>query len=160
MQEADIPIVSEAFANNGIHKSKDYLTRCWQENLTGERVTLLAFYQGQFAGSLHLLAKSYYPYFVENNIPEVNDFNVIPPLRRMGIGKALMDAVEKLAFDKYGVVGLGVGLYASYGSAMRMYARRGYIPDGRGVVYQGQVVPPGSQVRLDDDLNIFMVKKA
>jgi GNAT superfamily N-acetyltransferase len=100
MQEANIPIASEAFANNGIYKCKDYLTRYWQENLTGERITLLAFYQDQFAGSVHLLTKSYYPYFVENKIPEINDFNVIPPLRRLGIGKAPMDAVEKMAFDK------------------------------------------------------------
>lgn len=160
MKESDIELVAEGFQGHNIPKSIGYITRCWEENQSGARITLLAFYKGEFAGGLHLLVRSNYPYFVENGIPEINDFNVIPPLRELGIGNALMDAVENIALTKYGCVGLGVGLYASYGPAQRMYAQRGYIPDGRGVVYKDLPVTPGTQVCLDDDLNLYFVKKA
>lgn len=34
---------------------------------------------------------------------------------------------------EYQIVCIGVGLHAGYGSAQRMYVKRGYIPDGTGV---------------------------
>ncbi|WP_274365631.1 hypothetical protein [Paenibacillus thermotolerans] len=80
MTEEDIGLVYNVFTENGIIKPLDYIERCWKENAGGGRTTLLAFYEGRFAGSLHLLLTSYYPYFQENGIPEINDFNVIPPL--------------------------------------------------------------------------------
>jgi hypothetical protein len=52
------------------------------------------------------------------------------------------------------IVGIGVGLYQSYGSAQRLYAKRGYIPDGRGVMYKQQPVTPGFDTCVDDDLNL------
>lgn len=160
IQQRDIDLVSEAFGIHGIEKSKNYINKCWQENQRGERITLLAFYHGEFAGSLHLLTKSGYPHFRDNKIPEINDFNVIPIYRKHGIGNALMDAIEKIAFETYGIVGIGVGLYASYASAQRMYAKRGYIPDGRGLMYNGLPAKPGTMVCVDDDLNLFYTKKA
>ncbi|MHB1955424.1 MAG: GNAT family N-acetyltransferase [Sulfobacillus sp.] len=158
MTTEDIENVFEVFEKHDIGKSLDYLSECWEENKKGDRLTLVAFYDGQFAGSLHLLIKSYYPYFVEKGIPEINDFNVIPPLRRLGIGNALMDAVEGIAIKKYGVVGVGVGLFESYGNAQRLYARRGYIPDGRGLTYNGEPVTQGSSVRVDHNLALYMTK--
>ncbi|XEC97466.1 GNAT family N-acetyltransferase [Paenibacillus tarimensis] len=158
MTEFDVELVYRVFTEHDIVKPRDYVSRCWEQNVAGERVTLLAFYQGQFAGSLHLLATSHYPYFVENSIPEINDFNVIPPFRKLGIGNALMEAIEKIAVEKYGKVGIGVGLYQSYGSAQRLYAKREYIPDGRGVMYQQLPVNPGAMVSVDDDLNLYYIK--
>ncbi|WP_274365632.1 hypothetical protein [Paenibacillus thermotolerans] len=69
-----------------------------------------------------------------------------------------MEAIEDVAFQKSDVVGIGVGLFESYGAAQRMYAKRGYVPDGRGVMYREQPVAPGSEVCVDDDLNLYMVK--
>ena len=158
MTAEDIDNVFQIFKEHNIRKSLDYLSECWKENNTLQRITLLAFYDGQFAGSLHLLKKSYYPYFAENGIPEINDFNVIPPLRRLGIGHALMDAIESIAIQKYGVVGVGVGLLQSYGNAQRLYARRGYIPDGRGLIYNDQPALQGSSVRVDHNLALYMTK--
>jgi hypothetical protein len=34
-----------------------------------------------------------------------------------------------------GVVGIGVGLHPSYNAAQRLYVKRGYIPDARGITY-------------------------
>ena len=52
-----------------------------------------------------------------------------------------------------------MGLYESYGAAQRLYAMRGYLPDGRGVTYRNEVVEPGSEVRLDDDLLLHLTKR-
>lgn len=158
MTGSDVDLVFRSFTEHHIRKPRDYILKCWEQNEAGERITLLGFFQGQFAGSLHLLATSHYPYFIENGIPEINDFNVIPPFRKLGIGNALMEAIEKIAFEEYGIVGIGVGLYQSYGSAQRLYSKRGYIPDGRGVMYQQQSVTPGSMVCNDDDLNLYFTK--
>lgn len=159
MTSDDVDTVFRVFDEYDIRKPRDYVARCWEENVQGVRTTLLAFYDGAFAGSLHLLATSHYPPFAEQGIPEINDFNVIPPMRKKGIGNALMDAVEQLALSRCGIVGIGVGLYDSYGSAQRMYAKRGFIPDGRGVMYNQQPVVPGSEARVDDDLNLYFTKK-
>ncbi|MHB1683962.1 MAG: GNAT family N-acetyltransferase [Bacilli bacterium] len=154
----DIHNVFQVFEEYDIGKPLNYISKCLEENTSGQRTTLLAFYEGRFTGSLHLLEKSQYPYFKEQGIPEINDFNVIPPLRNKGIGNALMDAIEKIALEKHGIVGIGVGLYESYGSAQRIYAKRGYIPDGRGVMYKQQPVVPGATVCVDDDLNLYFTK--
>jgi GNAT superfamily N-acetyltransferase len=158
MTGSDLELVYRVFTEHNIGKSMDYILKCWEENLTAERITLLAFYNGRFAGSLHLLVTSHYPYFAESGIPEINDFNVIPPLRKLGIGNSLMEYVEKIALQNYGIVGIGVGLYQSYGSAQRLYAKRGYIPDGRGVMYKQQPVNPGFDACVDDDLNLYFTK--
>ncbi|MFB9324571.1 GNAT family N-acetyltransferase [Paenibacillus aurantiacus] len=158
MRESDVDLVYRVFDTCGIGKPMDYVRRCWEQNEAGERITLLAFDQGAFAGSLHLLHQSHYKYFVQNGIPEINDFNVVPALRKHGIGTALMDEVERIAFEQYGTVGIGVGLYRDYGSAQRLYAKRGYVPDGKGVMYCEQPVAPGSSVRVDDDLILYFTK--
>lgn len=156
MESSDITSIFQTLEQHGIGMPADYIARCWEENKSGDRITLAAVYDGHFAGWLHLLSKS--PYFAQNGIPEINNLDVVPALRRLGIGNALMEAIEQIAFEKYGIVGIGVGLYAGYGSAQRIYARRGYIPDGRGITYANETVEPGSSVRVDDDLILYMIK--
>lgn len=160
MTSSDIGTINQVFTEHGIHKPEHYIESCWKENEAGDRMTLLAFYEGRFAGSLHLLARSYYSYFREQGIPEINDFNVIEPLKRRGIGSALMGAAEAIAFEKFGKVGIGVGMHIYYGPAQRLYAKRGYVPDGRGVIYHNETVMPGSKVYADDDLVLYMTLEA
>ncbi|GAB3825350.1 GNAT family N-acetyltransferase [Kribbella italica] len=93
-----------------------------------------------------------------DGMPEIQDFIVLPAYRRRGIGGSLMDAAEALVAERSDVVGLGVGLYPDYGTAQRMYVRRGYLPDGRGVIYDHRQVPPGELVRLDDDAVLMFTK--
>lgn len=69
-----------------------------------------------------------------------------------------MDTAEKIA--GYGdTVCLGVGLHQGYGSAQRMYVKRGYLPDGSGVWYQGKICEPYGACRNDDDLVLYLSKK-
>ncbi len=128
-------------------------------NLSQERTTFLVLLHGAFAGWGHLVHKPGYSYFVENGIPEIQNFDVIPPYRKRGVGSQLIDAIERYAFHSYEVIGIGFGLYADYGAAQRMYVKRGYIPDGKGIMYKNMPVAPGSMVRADDDLALFLTKE-
>lgn len=158
MTSEDMDRLDQVLAVHGIRRQQDYFRTCYNENLSGERVTLLASIEQNLAGVLHILWKSHYPYFREHDIPEINDLIVIPPLRRCKVATALLDCAEKMAFERYGIVGLGVGLYQDYGPAQRLYARRGYLPDGHGLIYAGQKVTPGTEVRVDDELLLYLVK--
>jgi hypothetical protein len=81
----------------------------------------------------------------------------------MGVGSQLLDLAEKEAATKSGAVGIGVGLYTGedggYGAAQRLYVKRGYIPDGKGVTYNYQPTIPGNSYRLDDELVLWFTKK-
>jgi hypothetical protein len=53
---------------------------------------------------------------------------------------------------------LAVGLHKFYGPAQRLYARRGYVPDGSGVWYGDKPCEPYEAYRNDDELNLYLIK--
>src|SRR5215216_2849397 len=65
--------------------------------------------------------------------PGDQDFNALPRFRQQGIGTRLMDEAERKVSERSGVAGIGVGLSPDYGAAQRLYALRGYAPDGKGL---------------------------
>lgn len=81
----------------------------------------------------------------------------------MGIGSLLLDTAEKEAATKSQIIGIGVGLYAGpdggYGAAQRLYIKRGYIPDGKGLTYNYEPTIPGNSYLLDDELVLWFTKK-
>jgi GNAT superfamily N-acetyltransferase len=164
LQSSDIQPIAAAFAELGWDKPASQYEQYLSEQEAGQRVILVAFSGLQnlpileFAGYVTLCWQSHYPPFREANIPEIVDFNVLPKFRRQGIGAALMDEAESRAAAVSPVVGLGVGMTADYGSAQRMYAKRGYIPDGRGLFSGGKPVQYGQFVPVDDDLVLFFTK--
>ena len=129
------------------------------EQEAGHRTVLVAEWKGTVAGYVTILWESGDPLFSSRGIPEINDFNVLSKCRRKGIGSALMDAAEAIVAKRSPVVGRGVGLHPGYGSAQRLYVRRGYVPDGAGVVVDGNAVPEGSEIRLDDRPMLRMTKE-
>ena len=56
-------------------------------------------------------------------------------------------------------LGITVGLFDEYGPAQRMYARRGYIPDGRGACQGQRPLSEGTRVRLDHDVIIWLTEE-
>ena len=70
-----------------------------------------------------------------------------------------MDAAEAVAARYADTVYLGVGLHSGYGSAQRMYVRRGYIPDGSGAWYKDRVCEPYALCENNDDLVLYLSKR-
>lgn len=162
--ESSIDLIVESFAKNNWFKPRSIFELYLNEQEKGLRAVLLAYYKDHFAGYVTLTWLSKYIPFQDKGIPEIMDLNVLPPFRRLGIAALLIDEVEKLAFKKSNIVGIGVGLYGGpdggYGAAQRLYVKKGYIPDGLGVTYDYKPVSPGSLVKLDDDLVLWFKKQA
>ena len=120
---------------------------------------LVAEEEDAFAGYLKISFHPTYPYFKELGIPEIQDLNVLPHYRRKGIATALMDHAESLVRKQSPLVGIGVGLHPGYNAAQRLYVIRGYIPDARGVSWQGAYIREGQHLIADDGLVLHLIKK-
>lgn len=72
MKYEDVDMVFQSLDDANIGKPQEYIKRCWEENKSGERITLIALYGDRFAGWLHLLSKSNYSFFVEQGISFLN----------------------------------------------------------------------------------------
>jgi ribosomal protein S18 acetylase RimI-like enzyme len=154
----DIPDLAAAFLPTVWKTQAAYFQQFTGMQERGELVFLIAREKNKIAGFLYIRWQSQYPPFAQKNIPEIKDLRVLEEYRRKGVGSALMDEAEKRIFKRSPIAGLGVGLYADYGAAQRMYARRGYVPDGRGLTYANQPVPPGEHVMVDDNLVLYLIK--
>jgi len=154
---ARIPLVRGGAAwNGGAAKWNSY----WAEVQAQLRLTRIAVWQGQPIGYGSLLRRSTYPGFSARGVPEISDLAVAEGWRQRGIGRALIGALERCAVDwGYSEVGIGVGLYADYGAAQRLYAGLGYVPDGRGITYLNRHLPAGALIRLDDDAVLWLTRR-
>ena len=159
LERADARAFEDAFSEMGWDKPAAQFDQYLREQEVGHRTVLVAQWEGRVAGYVTILWESRDPVFSAGGIPEINDFNVLLKWRRKGIGTALMDAAEAMVAKRSSVVGLGVGLHKGYGSAQRLYVRRGYVPDGTGVVVAGTTVPEGAEIRLDDEPMLRMTKE-
>ena len=157
-EQRDIETMAAAFAAIGFNKPASQYEKYWQEQTLQERVVLVAFLKNEFSGYVTICWKSEYSPFLEAAIPEIKDFNVLPKFRRLGIGTQLMNAAEKIIRQNHPVAGIGVGMTTDYGAAQKMYILRGYIPDGRGLIYNNQPVQYGQQIPVDDDLILCFTK--
>ena len=158
LEVQDIAVVTAAFKNSIWNASVSLLERYLAEQERGERTVITAYTDGDFAGYVTIKWRSDYPPFAEKGIPEINDLRVLPAFRRRGVATALVDEAEKQIFKWLPIAGIGVGLYAGYGTAQRMYVLRGYVPDGLGVFYKEQHVKPGQELTVDDDLVLYFTK--
>jgi GNAT superfamily N-acetyltransferase len=156
LQDDDPKVISAAMTAIGWDKPVRQYEKYLAEQRDGVRDVLVATVDEEYAGYVTVRWES--PYEPFDKIPEIQDFNVLPKFRRRGIGTGLMDSAEALVAERSDVVAIGVGLYADYGTAQRMYVRRGYIPDGRGLLYNLKEVPPGEMVRNDDDAILMFSK--
>ena len=161
--EKDIAVIYDAFNQIGWNKPVSLFEGYLKEQEAGERLVWVAHVQDEFAGYVTLKWQSQYPSFKAQNIPEIVDLKVLPAYRKIGVGSLLLDTAEKEAATRSKVVGIGVGLYAGadggYGSAQKLYVKRGYIPDGKGVTYNYEPIVPGNSYPLDDDLVLWFTKK-
>ena len=161
MQASDAPIITEEEIAQGWHQTVEKYEMILRDQAEGKCISLVAEYQSQVAGYINV----YWDWtitagaFAGKGYPEIVDFGVLEKFRRRGIGSKLMDAAEQIAREKSDTVCLGVGLYESYGSAQRMYVKRGYIPDGSGIWYADKPCEPYGTYDVDDSLVLFFSKK-
>jgi GNAT superfamily N-acetyltransferase len=150
--------IADAFAKLGWNKPASQYEAYLKEQEAGERVTVVARWSGAFVGYVNVVWRSHYAPFAEASIPEIADFNVLPEWRKRGYGTALMDEAEEIIAERSPVAGIGVGMTADYGAAQRLYVKRGYVPDGRGLTYDGRVLEYGERTNNDDSLVLYFTK--
>jgi GNAT superfamily N-acetyltransferase len=155
--EYDTSILFTSFVEANWPKPLSTFEIYLQEQKLGKRIVWIASYNNEFAGYVTLKWRSEYEPFQDRGIPEIMDLNVLPLMRNRGIGSTLLETAEKEASGKSDIVGLGVGLYADYGAAQKLYIKRGYIPDSL-VTYKYEHIKPGARVDLDDDLVLWFMK--
>jgi len=157
-EKQDIPNIAAAFEELGWHKPACQYERYLLEQTLKTRVMYIALVNGQFSGYLTICWQSSYAPFRQKNIPEIMDFNVLPKFRRMGIGTQLMDKAEAEIITGSPMAGIGVGMTPDYGAAQRLYALRGYVPDGNGLHYLGHPLWHGQTLKADDNLVLYLIK--
>ncbi|MGI6255897.1 MAG: GNAT family N-acetyltransferase [Acutalibacter sp.] len=157
MVESDCEAFTQGFAAQGWNKPLEQFQRYLQEQQEGVRKVLVGTWQGETAGYTTLLPQATAGPFAGKGWPEVSDFNVLQKFQRRGIGNKIFDVAEDLARPQ-GTICLGVGLYDGYGTAQRMYVKRGYVFDGSGLWYQEHPQEPGGPCLADDDLILYLSK--
>lgn len=156
--ERDAVVISQAFRNVGLHKSVHLFEQYLEEQQQAIRQCWVAHVDGRFAGYVTLHWNPLYSGIAGKGVPEIQDLNVLPTYRRQGIGTRLLDRAEQSSAARAASVAVGVGLHPGYNAAQRLYAQRGYIPDGLGVTYEDRFVEAGELVRFDDELVLHLIK--
>jgi GNAT superfamily N-acetyltransferase len=151
--------LQESYTKIGWSKPAGYFAACCQLQAEGKLVLLVAEGAGTYLGHCKVVWQPDYLYFRENNIPEIQDLNVLAEFRRQGVASRLVDEAERLIGQRSAWVGIRFGLYRDYGPAQRMYIRRGYVPDGQGIAYNDAYVEPGRSYPVDDELTLGLVKR-
>ena len=129
MQESDIDKILDNYREQCWEKSREVIESYLARQNNTELFMFVADYLNDVAGYTVLYPAAQYGPFANKNIPEISDFIVFMKYQRKGIGNLILDEAEKKAFELRGKVSLGVGLHSGYGSAQRIYVKRGYIPD-------------------------------
>ena len=160
MEEEDAQIFFDEYTAQGWHPEISTYRMRLKDQSEGKCVALTAVYRGHPAGTVNVYLTVREGPFKGKGWPMIVDFSVLEKYQRKGIGSRLMDAAEQIAEQYADTVCLGVGLHDGYGSAQRMYAKRGYIPDGSGVWYRDKpCIQYETVCTVDDDLILYMSKK-
>src|SRR5215211_543621 len=118
--------------------------RAAEENFLGHKEgnssTLFGYKNSELVGILTIRWKSRNPFLREANIPLFQNIEIRSDLRGRGHGGELMAKAEDFVSSRSDRVAICVSLSEAYGPAQRLYAKRGFIPDGRGFT---KVTEPG-----------------
>lgn len=158
MVKGDIEKLCQGFTAQGWNKPQEQFEHYYNQQESNARYVIVAELYGNVAGYVTLLPNTETGPYAFKNIPEVVDFNVLIKYQNKGIGNKILDITEKLAKNVSDHISLSVGLHSGYGSAQRMYVKRGYIPDGSGVWYDGKQLEPYSECVNDDELTLYFLK--
>ncbi len=158
LRQSDAQIIADKEIAQGWDATIDKYEMRLKHQTEGKAIALVAEWNGNVAGYINVYPDSQWGTFANRGYAEIVDLGVLKKYRCRGIGSKLMDIAEQIAFSYSDVIYLGVGLHSGYGSAQRMYVKRGYVPDGSGVWYKDQVCEPYHGCCNDDDLVLYLSK--
>lgn len=156
---SDAYVFTEEEIKQGWHQNVDKYLKRIEDRDNNLCVSLVCLLNNKVAGYINLYHHSNKGPKSLQGLPEIVDFGVLEKYRRNGVGALLMNVIEKIAKKYADKVYLSVGLHKGYGSAQRMYVKRGYIPDGTGLWYKDAICEPYSNYANDDDLQMYLYKK-
>lgn len=159
LKQIDCKIMTNAFKEQNWNKSEQQFNRYLKEQSLGQLDVLVAFINSDFAGFVTIKWNSSYPLFKFDSIPEITDLNVLKKHQRKGIATKLLNRAEEIITKKSEYAGIGVGLTEDYGIAHKLYIKRGYIPDGKGISYNRKFLEYGDKIKINDNLAIYFLKK-
>jgi len=158
MEKSDIDKLVNGFKEQNWNKPFELFNNYYNEQKNNEKLVIIAEINNTIAGYVNLLPYAKDGPFAYKNIPEIVDFNVLIKYQKRGIGNKIIEIAEQLAKEKSDYVSLSVGLHYGYGSAQRMYVKRGYIPDGSGVWYNGVQLEQNGKCENNDELTLYFLK--
>jgi GNAT superfamily N-acetyltransferase len=119
---------------------------------------ILAYEGTEPVGTVTIRWQPNYPPFRAAGIPFIQNIEIRYDLRGQGYGARVLEAVEQLISKRSSQAGICVALFDAYGPAQRLYAKRGYLPDGRGACHRFTPLQRGDVITLDDDHLLWLVK--
>lgn len=156
----DIEKLDILLAQDNQKREERYFETCLDLQDQKLREVLLIIHNGEICGFCHYNRNSKYQPFRSLKIPEIQDIYISKDCRRNGLATSMIEYCENKAREEgHDLIGLGVGLYADYGKAQKLYAKLGYQPDGCGIVYDRVAIEPGKSYSVDDDLCLMMIKE-
>jgi len=158
VQPRDVEWVIALFAQCYYTDNPEEAKVHFADHVAGGGETFLAFVDEALAGFVTIRWVSENVRFREANIPFIHHLEVFWEYRGQGLAWRLMDEAETLIATRATQAGIVVGLFDDYGPAQRLYARRGYIPDGRGVCQGHRPVKQGETVTMDHGLILWLTK--
>ncbi len=159
MAAEDAITLYDTYSSYGWHPKIETYEKYYTDQQEGKRLVFIAEFQGEVKGQSTLDLHPEEGPWAGKGIPEIVDLTVFFDVHGKGIGSRLLDAAENAASGIADAVYLAVGVHSGYGPAQRIYAKRGYIPDGSGVWYQGKVLEQYAPCVNNDDLVLYMSKK-
>lgn len=158
MLPEDAKILFDTYLSYGWHPDLQTYENYYRQQQAGARLVFIPVYRGRVSGQCTLLLSPEQGPFAGMGYPEINDLTVFFDVHNRGIGSRLLDAAEKEAAKLSDTVCLAVGLHSGYGPAQRIYAKRGYIPDGSGVWYKGRQLEQYAPCVNGDELLLYLSK--
>lgn len=159
MEIEDVKVIYDTYLAYGWHPMLETFENYYKEQEENRRKVFIAEYKGEVSGICTLVLNPKEGPWVDMGYPEIVDLTVFFHVHNKGIGNKLLDVIEQEAAKIADTVYLAVGVHSGYGAAQRIYVKRGYIPDGSGVWYQGKQLEQYAPCCNDDDLLLFMSKK-
>ncbi len=159
MEIDDAEKIYKTYLSYGWHPVLETYENYYKEQNEKKRKVFIAVYEGEVSGLCTLVMNPTEGPLADMGYPEIVDLTVFFHVHNKGIGNKLLDVAEREAAKTSDAVYLAVGVHSGYGAAQRIYVKRGYIPDGSGVWYQGKQLEQYAPCCNDDELVLFLSKK-